>query len=361
MGKRTALYDQHLACGAKMVDFAGWDMPIHYGSQIQEHNAVREHAGVFDVSHMAIVDVLGADAKAYLQYVLANDVDKLKTVGKALYTAMLNPQGGVIDDLIVYRRESGYRLVVNCGTREKDLAWLRQHAQSFAVTLVEQPELSILAIQGPEALGKVVTLLPAHQSVIAALKPFHSLEIGSWLVARTGYTGEDGLEIMLPNSDVLALWQALMAQGVVPIGLGARDTLRLEAGMNLYGSDMNENTSPLEANMAWTIAWLPESRSFIGKDALLEQQKQGPQQKLVGLVMKSKGVLRAHQRVLVPDVGEGEITSGTFSPTLGYSIALARVPFATKDQAEVEIRDKRFPVKVVTPPFVRQGKKVFEE
>lgn len=361
MGKRTALYDQHLACGAKMVDFAGWDMPIHYGSQIQEHKAVRDHAGVFDVSHMAIVDVTGADAKAYLQYVLANDVDKLKMVGKALYTAMLNPQGGVIDDLIVYRREQGYRLVLNCGTREKDLRWLRQQAASFAVHLLEQPELAILAVQGPQALSKVTALYPEYQAAIDALTPFQSLDVGRWLVARTGYTGEDGLEIMLPNADVSALWQALLQQGVAPIGLGARDTLRLEAGMNLYGSDMNESTTPLEANMAWTIAWLPESRQFIGKEALLTQKKQGQHDKLVGLVMQSKGVLRAHQRVLVAGVGEGEITSGTFSPTLGYSIALARVPFATGHQAEVEIRDKRFPVKVVSPPFVRHGKKTFEE
>jgi aminomethyltransferase len=360
MGNKTALYDQHLACGAKMVDFSGWDMPIHYGSQIQEHKSVRENVGVFDVSHMTVVDVMGQEAKTYLQYLLANDVDKLKIVGKALYTAMLNPQGGVIDDLIVYRRVDGYRLVVNCATREKDLQWMRQQAQAFSVSLIERQDLAILAIQGPQAIQKIKTLCPQHQAAIEALKLFQGTDLGEWFIARTGYTGEDGVELMLPNVDVSAFWQRLMESGVAPIGLGARDTLRLEAGMNLYGADMNESISPLEANMAWTIAWEPRSRDFIGKQALLDEKAKGLKYKLVGLVLETKGVLRAHQRVLVSGVGEGENTSGTFSPTLGYSIALARVPFATQGRAEVEIRDKLFPVKVVQPPFVRNGKKVFD-
>ncbi len=360
MGNKTALYDQHLACGAKMVDFSGWDMPIHYGSQIQEHKSVRENVGVFDVSHMTVVDVMGQEAKTYLQYLLANDVDKLKTLGKALYTAMLNPQGGVIDDLIVYRRIDGYRLVVNCATREKDLQWMRQQAQAFSVSLIERPDLAILAIQGPQAIQKIKMLCPQHQAAIEALKLFQGTDLGEWFIARTGYTGEDGVELMLPNVEVSAFWRRLMESGVAPIGLGARDTLRLEAGMNLYGADMNESISPLEANMAWTIAWEPQSRDFIGKQALLDEKAKGLKYKLVGLVLETKGVLRAHQRVLVSGVGEGEITSGTFSPTLGYSIALARVPFATQGRAEVEIRDKLFPVKVVQPPFVRNGKKVFD-
>lgn len=360
MGNKTALYDQHLACGAKMVDFSGWDMPIHYGSQIQEHKSVRENVGVFDVSHMTVVDVMGQEAKTYLQYLLANDVDKLKTLGKALYTAMLNPQGGVIDDLIVYRRIDGYRLVVNCATREKDLQWMRQQAQAFSVSLIERPDLAILAIQGPQAIQKIKMLCPQHQAAIEALELFQGTDLGEWFIARTGYTGEDGVELMLPNVEASAFWRRLMESGVAPIGLGARDTLRLEAGMNLYGADMNESISPLEANMAWTIAWEPQSRDFIGKQALLDEKAKGLKYKLVGLVLETKGVLRAHQRVLVSGVGEGEITSGTFSPTLGYSIALARVPFATQGRAEVEIRDKLFPVKVVQPPFVRNGKKVFD-
>ncbi len=360
MGNKTALYDQHLACGAKMVDFSGWDMPIHYGSQIQEHKSVRENVGVFDVSHMTVVDVSGQEAKTYLQYLLANDVDKLTTLGKALYTAMLNPQGGVIDDLIVYRRIDGYRLVVNCATREKDLQWMRQQAQAFSVSLIERSDLAILAIQGPQAIQKIKMLCPQHQAAIEALKLFQGTDLGEWFIARTGYTGEDGVELMLPNVEVSAFWQRLMESGVAPIGLGARDTLRLEAGMNLYGADMNESISPLEANMAWTIAWEPQSRDFIGKQALLDEKTKGLKYKLVGLVLEAKCVLRAHQRVLVSGVGEGEITSGTFSPTLGYSIALARVPFATQGHVEVEIRDKLFPVKVVQPPFVRNGKKVFD-
>jgi len=360
MGNKTALYDQHLACGAKMVDFSGWDMPIHYGSQIQEHKSVRENVGVFDVSHMTVVDVMGQEAKTYLQYLLANDVDKLTTLGKALYTAMLNPQGGVIDDLIVYRRIDGYRLVVNCATREKDLQWMRQQAQAFSVSLIERPDLAILAIQGPQAIQKIKMLCPQHQAAIEALELFQGTDLGEWFIARTGYTGEDGVELMLPNVEASAFWRRLMESGVAPIGLGARDTLRLEAGMNLYGADMNESISPLEANMAWTIAWEPQSRDFIGKQALLDEKAKGLKYKLVGLVLETKGVLRAHQRVLVSGVGEGEITSGTFSPTLGYSIALARVPFATQGHVEVDIRDKLFPVKVVQPPFVRNGKKVFD-
>jgi len=360
MGKTTVLYEQHVAAGAKMVDFSGWDMPIHYGSQLKEHNAVRKSAGVFDVSHMTIVDVKGAEAKSFLQYLLANDVAKLKERGKALYTAMLNEQGGVIDDLIAYNMSDCYRLVVNCATREKDLAWMQKQAQAYSVTLEEQPELAIVAVQGPQAIAAVCGLSsPERQAAIQALKVFQGVEQGGWFIARTGYTGEDGLEIMLPNVEASAFWQALLENGVAPIGLGARDTLRLEAGMNLYGADMDEAVSPLAANMAWTIAWQPESRNFIGREALSKEKSSGVKEKLFGLVLEGRGVLRGHQKVLVSGLGEGEITSGSFSPTLGHSIALARLPAETGDQAEVDIRGKRLAVKVVHPPFVRNGQRCF--
>lgn len=363
MAHRTALYDSHLQAGAKMVDFGGWDMPIHYGSQMEEHHAVRQDAGMFDVSHMTVVDVDGAEAQAFLQHLLANDVAKLKTTGKALYSGMLNEQGGVIDDLIVYRMNSGFRLVVNCATREKDLAWINRQAESFEVTVQERPEFAMIAVQGPKAIDKLATLLSAEQAQqLQALSVFVGQPFGDLFIARTGYTGEDGVEIMLPDTQAASFWQRLLEAGVAPCGLGARDTLRLEAGMNLYGSDMDESVSPLAAGMGWTIAWQPDDRAFVGRPALEQQRSAGSASKQVGLVLETRGVLRGHQTVQVAGLGEGEITSGTFSPTLGYSIALARVPAGTdaSRDVQVDIRGKLHSVKVVKPPFVRNGKKVFD-
>ena len=357
MGQRTPLYEQHLALGAKMVDFGGWDMPLHYGSQVEEHHQVRRDCGVFDVSHMTVVDVSGAQAMAWLQHLLANDVERLKTPGKALYSAMLNERGGDIDDLIVYLADWGYRMVVNAATRDKDLAWMQAQTAGFAVELHERGELAVLAIQGPNARAKTAELVsPARAALIHELKPFQGLPEGDWFIARTGYTGEDGLEIMLPAAEATDFLTELVGAGIAPIGLGARDTLRLEAGLNLYGQDMDEDTSPLAANMAWTIAWEPAARQFIGRAVLEAQRAAGSQPRLVGLVLEERGVLRAHQVVRVEGVGEGEITSGSFSPTLGKSIALARVPSATGDRAEVEIRGKWYPVRVVQASFVRNGK-----
>ena len=357
MGQRTPLYEQHLALGAKMVDFGGWDMPLHYGSQVEEHHQVRRDCGVFDVSHMTVVDVSGPQAKAYLQHLLANDVERLQLLGKALYSGMLNEQGGVIDDLIVYLCADGYRVVVNASTRDKDIAWMEKQTAGFEVTLNERAELAMLAIQGPQARLKTAELVsPARATLINSLKPFQGLPDGEWFIARTGYTGEDGLEIMLPAGEAAAFLSELVGAGIAPIGLGARDTLRLEAGMNLYGQDMNEEITPLSANMAWTLVWEPQSRHFVGRAALQAQLDAGVADKLVGLVLEERGVLRAHQVVRINGVGEGEITSGSFSPTLGKSIALARVPAGTGERAEVEIRGKWYPVRVVQPNFVRHGK-----
>ena len=335
-------------------------MPIHYGSQIEEHHAVRQAAGMFDVSHMTIVDISGAAATEYLQKLLANDVAKLTDMGKALYSGMLNENGGVIDDLIVYRTESGYRAVVNCATREKDLAWMEQQAAGFDVMLNERPELGIVSIQGPQAIAAVKTVLTEQAALIDSLGVFFAKPAGEWFIARTGYTGEDGLEIMVPNGEIAEFWQAVLDAGVRACGLGARDTLRLEAGMNLYGSDMDESVSPLESAMGWTVAWQPQTRDFIGRAALAEQKSAGVSQKLVGLVLETRGVLRGHQKVIAENGEIGEITSGTFSPTLGYSIALARVPAAVGDSAKVEIRGKQLDVKVVRPPFVRNGVRVYK-
>ncbi|MCD1607324.1 glycine cleavage system aminomethyltransferase GcvT [Stutzerimonas kunmingensis] len=357
MGQRTPLYDQHLALGAKMVDFGGWDMPLHYGSQVEEHHQVRRDCGVFDVSHMTVVDVSGEQARDYLQRLLANDVARLKSTGRALYTAMLNERGGVIDDLIVYLTDWGYRLVVNASTRDKDLAWMQTQAAGFAVEVRERPELAMLAIQGPHARARTSELVSqARAGLIHDLKPFQGMADGDWFIGRTGYTGEDGLEIILPAEQAPDFLSELVGAGIPPIGLGARDTLRLEAGLNLYGQDMTEDVSPLAANMGWTVAWEPAERAFVGRAALEQQRARDDLPKLVGLVLEERGVLRAHQVVRVNGVGDGEITSGSFSPTLGKSIALARVPAGTAERAEVEIRGKWYPVRVVQPTFVRHGK-----
>ncbi len=360
--QRTALYASHLEAGAKIVDFGGWDMPLHYGSQVEEHLSVRRDCGVFDVSHMTVVDIGGPGATDYLRRLLANDVARLTEPGKALYSAMLDEHGGVIDDLIVYAmHDDGYRLVVNCGTRQKDLAWMNRQAEGFDVRIEERPELAILAVQGPRALAVVTGLCDADTAAaIVDLKPFHALQAGDWFVARTGYTGEDGVEILVSADAAPALWQRLLAAGAAPAGLGARDTLRLEAGMNLYGSDMDETVSPLESNMGWTVAWEPADRAFIGRPALEAQRAEGVRRQLVGLVLTERGVLRGHMPVHVSWSSEpGEITSGTFSPTLGHSIALARIPAGDGDTAEVEMRGKRMAVRIVRPGFVRRGEKVF--
>lgn len=362
MGNRTPLYEEHLAAGARLVDFAGWDMPINYGSQIDEHHTVRKDAGMFDVSHMTVVDLNGARVRDFLRYLLANDVIRLRDSGKALYSCMLNESGGVIDDLIVYYLDDDYfRMVVNAGTRDKDLAWLRQQAKSYAISVTERPELAMLAIQGPNARTRVLEVLDDDARRIAeALGPFYGAFAGDWFIARTGYTGEDGFEIILPGDVAAGFWRQLLAAGVRPVGLGARDTLRLEAGMNLYGSDMDESVSPLESALAWTVAWEPQDREFIGRSALERQRAAGAPRKLVGLLLEGKGVLRNHQKVVVDGYGEGEITSGSFSPTLQRAIAFARVPREIGERCQVEIRGKLLPARVVKPPFVRNGQPQIE-
>ena len=357
--QRTAFYAKHLESGAKMVDFAGWEMPIHYGSQMQEHHQVRNDAGMFDVSHMVILDLEGAGSKAFLQHLLANNVDKLKESGKALYSCMLTPDGTVIDDLIVYFiTDTQWRIVVNAGTRDKDLAWMQQQIAAFNATLTERDDLSMIAAQGPNARTKVLGIMPAHEvAIVEPLKAFYGAFVNDWFIARTGYTGEDGFEMMFPSAQAEKVWDALLAAGIKPIGLGARDTLRLEAGMNLYGTDMDETTSPLTSGLGWTIAWQPAERDFIGRSALEALKAAGVPQKFVGLVLEGKGVLRSHMKVVCAS-GDGETTSGTFSPTLGVAIALARVPADCGETCEVDIRGKLHPAKVVKPSFVRNGKSV---
>lgn len=352
MTKQTALFQEHVAAGGKIVDFAGWQLPINYGSQIREHNAVREACGVFDVSHMTVIDVTGSEAIDFLRVVLANDVEKLEQPGEALYSVMLNERAGIIDDLIAYRRESGYRIVVNAGTRAKVVDWLAGVVPRYDVALSERPELAMLAVQGPGAIDTVVELFDAPD--IAELAGFTTLELGAAMIARTGYTGEDGVEIILPEDDAVALWRRLLAAGVVPCGLGARDTLRLEAGLNLYGQDMSDANNPLESNLAWTIDWNDEERAFLGREALQSITSNGAERKLTGLILDGKGVIRGGAKVLT-DAGEGIVTSGIFSPTLGYSIALTRVPRAAKGEVQVELRGSLAKARLRRPPFVRNG------
>lgn len=355
MGQRTPLYEQHLALGAKMVDFSGWDMPLHYGSQVEEHHQVRHDCGVFDVSHMTVTEVTGPDALAFLQRVLSRDPTPL-AVGQGLHALLLNEQGGVIDDVSLYRTEQGFRLVSNARTRERVARWLQQHRGEFDVQCNVNAGLGLLAIQGPNALERTKSLVnKACADLISRLEPGEGLEGGDWFISRSGYTGEDGLEIALPLEQVGDLFNELIGAGISPIGLGARDTLRLEAGLNLCGQDMSEDVSPLSSNSAELIDWEPVARQFIGREAVAALRAL-PQPRLVGLVLEERGVLRAGQVVRVTGIGDGAITSGSFSPTLGKSIALARLPAATQERAEVEIRGKWYPVRVVKPTFVRHGK-----
>lgn len=353
---KTPLYSNHNTLHARMVDFHGWSMPLHYGSQLEEHHAVRQRAGMFDVSHMTIVDILGAGGRQFLRRLLTNDIDRLEHTGRALYTCICNEHGGIIDDLIVYQRApDNYRLILNSATRESDLRWIRAKSHGFAVGLQERTELAMLAVQGPEALSLLNTVLtPAQIDAISTLAAFECVEVNDWFFARTGYTGEDGLEIVLPATAIGVFWNALIAAGVTPCGLAARDTLRLETGMLLYGQDMDETTTPLESGLEWTIQWTPDDRNFIGRSALLLQKEQGVTRKLVGLMLQEKAIMRSGQQVYSGDKPCGIITSGTYSPTLNCSIAIARVSVETTDPVQVDIRGVFVPVTITSTRFIKK-------
>ncbi len=355
--RHTPLYAAHVACSARMVDFAGWDMPLNYGSQIEEHHAVRRDAGMFDVSHMLSLELCGPEATAYLRGLLANDVARLKDGGKALYTCMLNELGGVIDDLIVYRfSEADYRLVVNAGTADKDVAWMRHRiaCTGAKVVLQTRSDLAMIAVQGPRAIERATAAVPELCTANGLPAPFSSARVADLLIARTGYTGEDGLEITVPASRAEAMWHALADAGVKPCGLGARDTLRMEAGLHLYGQDMSEDVTPLDAGLSWTVDLNDQARNFVGRDAL---RVKPATQRLLGLILEDKGVLRSHMKVFCA-AGTGETSSGGFSPTLEKSIAFARLPLSTQpgENVEVDVRGKRLRARTVKLPFVRNGK-----
>jgi aminomethyltransferase len=354
---KTPLHATHLAAHAKMVDFHGWDMPLHYGSQLNEHHHVRQNAGLFDVSHMTILDILGAGGRQLLRHLLTHDIDTMKHVGSARYSCLCNEHGGIIDDLIVYQRApDNYRLILNSATRMRDLAWIREKISGFAADIQERTDLAMVAVQGPLAIQKTLTCLnPAQIDALSTLNPFESVELDHWFFARTGYTGEDGLEIIVPQQTIVPLWTRLVEAGITPCGLAARDTLRLEAGLLLYGQDMDETTTPLESGLEWTVSWLPDDRGCIGLSALRSQKQQGLKRKLVGLTLEDKGIMRAGQRVIIPGHPDGIITSGTYSPTLNLSIALARVPIDTGDYVQVDIRGQLRTARVGKPRFVKHG------
>ncbi len=359
MPKKTPLHDVHQQLGANMVDFAGWLMPLHYGSQINEHHGVRTKVGVFDVSHMGIIDIKGNEAHPFLRYILANDVKKINE-NQALYTCMLNEQGGVKDDLIVYCfGENDYRLVVNASTQEKDYAWIKEKSSKYDVALTLRNDLGILAIQGPLTFETIQNVFSEKQNqAIAGLKPFHVVNEDKWVIAYTGYTGEQGLEIMLPLNELVDVWQQLLRKGVMPCGLGARDSLRLEAGLNLYGQDMDETTTPLVSNLSWTVDFKDADRNFIGKQALFKQQQEGLSQQLQGIVLIDKGVCRAGMKIyeVAQDEPIGELTSGGFSPTLTCGIGLARIKIGSFKDVSIEVRGKKIKAKIIKPPFVKKGK-----
>ena len=356
MSKKTPLYQSHLDASAKMIDFAGWDMPIHYGSQIAEHDIIRTDSGMFDVSHMTVVDVSGVDSSAYLRNLLANDIAKLEQHGKALYSCMLNAQGGVVDDLIVYfLGDQFYRVIMNSVTRDKGLAWLNLQVEDFSGTsLAVRDDVAMIAVQGPTAREKTFLLFESNRAELESIGRFEVAMIGDYFIARTGYTGEDGFEILMPLDEAVYFWQQFLKAGVKPCGLGARDTLRLESGMSLYGADMDESTSPLCSALGWTLS-MSDDRKFIGKSALLAEKEQGIKQQLVGIVLKDKGVLRNHLKVITAK-GVGRITSGSYSPTLGKSIALARIPSGVTGEVNVEVRNKILKAEIVKIPFIRNGK-----
>ena len=351
----TALYKMHQQAGGKLVDFAGWQMPLHYGSQTHEHHRVRTDSGMFDVSHMGVIDLHGGGARAFLQHLLANDVAKLRLAGQALYSCMLDENAGILDDLIVYiLGPDCYRLVVNAATTEKGLAWMKAQQGGCDIEISLRDDLSILAVQGPQACDRLGSVMD-HQvrQLLTALRRFSATQTGDYLIARTGYTGEDGFEVILPSDQIVSLWLALLDVGVQPCGLGSRDSLRLEAGMHLYGLDMDQSTSPLVSGLAQTVDW--SARDFIGRAALITQQDRGVDRRFVGVLLNERVIMRPQQKITTVE-GEGYLTSGGFSPTLGCSIGLARLPAGDSQWGEVKVRGQWHKVRLVKPPFVTKGK-----
>ncbi len=345
-----------------MIDFHGWDMPINYGSQLSEHEQVRNSCGIFDVSHMTILDFEGKDVKEFLRKLLANDINSLNEDFDGLYSALLNESGGILDDLIAYKLESGYRLVFNCATRESDISWVVSQVGDMNVSFSERLDLSMIAMQGPDVFEVLSRCFSAETSnELKKKRPFQGLMENGTLVTTTGYTGEKGVEIMIDNEKANSLWQKAIQSGARPVGLAARDTLRLEAGMNLYGFEMDKMISPLECNMAWTVSLKDKERSFIGKEAFELKKKNGDHDLLKGLLFEDRCIVRSNQEIFFDEkkTKKGIVTSGTYSPTLKKSIALARIVHSDKETCLAEVRGKIFTAAIGQPRFIKEGKIVF--
>ncbi len=359
---RTPLYDLAVAFNARFTEFAGWQMPVQFEGIKQEHQTVREHAGMFDISHMGKFLLRGRDLLIHLQTLVPSDLSRLQP-GAAQYTVLLNPQGGIIDDLIIYDQgtvatgEHQVTLIVNAATTEKDKAWLLANLPPACALEDISRDRVLLAIQGPEAIARLQTYVQEDLSQVGRFGHLTGTVLGQpAFLARTGYTGEDGFEVMVPAATGQALWQALAESGVVPCGLGARDTLRLEAAMALYGQDIDDTTTPLEAGLNWLVH-LMDTPHFMGRAVLEQQALAGVPRRLVGLQLAGRNIARHDYPVLYAGAPVGRVTSGTLSPTLGYPIALAYVPpaLAKVGQAlSVEIRGKAYPAEVVKKPFYRR-------
>src|SRR5215470_3248254 len=357
-GKRTPLYDVHCQLGARMIQFGGWEMPVSYTSIIEEHQRVRTHAGLFDVSHMGEIEVVGPGAEAAVQHLTLNDVRPLQ-VHQLQYSALCNDAGGLLDDLTVCRlAPERFLLIVNAANIDKDFHWITQHLGLGARAENRSDAQALLALQGPDAEAILQRLCPAS---LGALPYYHALmtrlDGHEALLSRTGYTGEDGFEVLVDAAHAVALWQAIMAAGqaygVLPVGLGARDTLRLEARYLLYGQDMDETTNPLEVGLGWITKL--DKGEFIGRDVLTRLKATGVQRRLIGFIMQERGIPRAHYQVMQDEQVIGEITSGTMSPTLGQALGTALV-WSTSGKIgstiAVQIRHKAVPARVVSAPFV---------
>lgn len=356
--KRTPLYDEHVKAGAKLVDFAGYEMPVQYsgenGGIKAEHNAVRESAGLFDVSHMGEVFFRGSDAEVAVQKLVTRDVARLE-VGQAGYAAVCHESGGTVDDVLVYRRESEYMIVVNAANREKDVEHFRENTKDLDVEISDESDgWALLALQGPEAVGMLQNFAETDLSSIKYYRFVEGDVDGKKaILSRTGYTGEDGFEIYLKPDDAPGLWRTLTDVGAVPAGLGARDTLRLEAGMCLYGNELLDDVSPLEAGIGFAVH-LTKEPGFIGQAELLRQDLDGLQRKLVAFEVEGRGIVRHGHTVTDGAEIVGSVTSGTQSPTLGRAIALALVDSHAGDHLHVVVRERPVPVKIVGLPFYKR-------
>jgi aminomethyltransferase len=360
--KRTPLFEEHLRAGGRMVPFAGWSMPVQYAAGITaEHNAVRQRAGLFDVSHMGEFEVRGARSLDFVQHVSTNDASALE-VGQAQYSTILQEDGTVLDDLLVYRFPDRWMLVVNASNRERDLEWLRRFAPEYGVELVDRTEeIALLALQGPRAEAILQKLSEADLSELRYYRFAEAAVNGRpAVISRTGYTGEDGFELYVAAGDAPHLWRSILEagdeEGVSPAGLGARDSLRLEMGYALYGNDLDERRTPLEAGLGWVVKL--GKGSFVGSDALRRQKQEGVRTRLAGFRLLERGFPRPGYAVRVGGEAAGEVTSGVLSPTLGTGIGLAYVPAesaAPGTRIEVIIRDRPVPAEVVRPPFHQHG------